>query len=64
MIERGIELTPRPKYPWAKLEVGDSILVETQDDARVGQMWALRHGRRFESRKQKDGSGWRVRRKA
>jgi hypothetical protein len=53
-----------PVRPWRTLEVGQAVMMATLDSAKAGLVWARRHGRIFTREKQKDGSGWLVRRKA
>lgn len=53
----------RPPFrPWRHLEIGQAVLMEAQAAAKAGVDWAKRHGRIFTRKKQKDGSGWLVRR--
>lgn len=55
----------RPPFrPWRFLEVGQAVTMPTMAAAKAGVAWAKRHGRRFVREKQKDGSGWLVRREA
>lgn len=55
----------RPPFrPWRHLEIGQAVVIEAMDAAKAGVAWAKRHGRKFTREKQKDGSGWMVRRKA
>lgn len=55
----------RPPFrPWRHLEIGQAVVMEAQAAAKAGVAWAKRHGRKFVREKQKDGSGWLVRRKA
>lgn len=55
----------RPPFrPWRTLEIGQAVLMDAQAAAKAGVAWAKRHGRLFTREKQKDGSGWLVRRKA
>jgi len=53
-----------PHLPWHRLEPGDSVLVQTPEDAGAGREWARRHARAFVVAKQPDSTGWRVWRKA
>jgi hypothetical protein len=70
-IDRGIPL-PEPRHhggrkpatPWNLLEVGDSVLLATEDAAKNAKAWAERNGRTFTRAKQPDGTGWRIWRKA
>ena len=68
-IDRGIPIPPsdprkkgRPlKWQWDLLEVGDSTMVESANQARTASLWASRNGRRFISAKQAAAPlGWRV----
>ncbi len=53
----------RPAFrPWRHLEVGQSAVMTCVSAAKAGVAWARRHGRVFVREKQKDGSGWLVRR--
>jgi hypothetical protein len=53
----------RPPFrPWRHLEIGQAVLMDAQAAAKAGVDWAKRHGRIFTRKKQKDGSGWLVRR--
>jgi hypothetical protein len=55
----------RPAFrPWRALEVGQSAVMPCMSAAKAGVDWAKRHGRIFTRKKQKDGSGWLVRREA
>jgi len=55
----------RPPFrPWRHLEIGQVALMTTLGAAKAGLAWARAHGRVFTREKQKDGSGWLVRRKA
>jgi hypothetical protein len=53
-----------PIRPWRFLEVGQGAIMPTMAAAKAGVAWAKRHGRLFVREKQKDGTGWMVRRKA
>lgn len=70
-IEKGIEpeqFGGRTNYPFAEMEVGDSILIETGSGWKLQKraqtaayIHAKRHGRKFMSRMQEDGLRiWRV----
>jgi hypothetical protein len=66
-IDRDIPAPPSARrvgrplaWPWDRLEVGDSVLLTSEDVAKTGQIWAERHGRRFIRQKQTDGTGWRL----
>ena len=50
------------KYPWNKMEVGDSIIAPNLGAARSGQQYGKRHGMKFSARKLSDGSyrTWRI----
>lgn len=57
--------TGRPPFrPWRSLEVGDAVVMPDQAPAKAGVEWAKRHGWIFSRKKQRDGSGWLVWRKA
>jgi hypothetical protein len=73
VIEKGIPFPPlsyrkgggRPlKYPWHTLAVGDSVLLTCEATARAGANWGKRHWWIVAVEKQRDGSGWRLWRKA
>ena len=52
-----------PKYPWAKIRLGRSIIVPGAVLRTLGpaaRQWASRHGRRF--RLSTEGSGVKIRR--
>lgn len=54
-----------PVWPWRFLRIGDAVLVPTQGSARAGARWARKNcGWIFSRKKQRDGSGWLVRREA
>ena len=62
-IEKGIPIPPKRggmKYPWNKLEVGDSFI--GGKDALTTSLYGKRLGMVFASRKQADGTYriWRV----
>lgn len=52
----------RSKYPWAKLQVGDSVLVVTDDAVRAAYAFAKRHGVTFICRRDETGAArvWRI----
>jgi TusA-related sulfurtransferase len=62
-IEKGIPIGPRSrasatKYPFEKMEVGDSFEVETNSPTGVAtgaRQWAERHGMVFTTRRTKKG---------
>lgn len=66
VIEKGIHI-PKPKrgskYPFAQMEVGDSICGEGKARGRrllnCAKGWGARHGVKFRQRKQDDG-GYRI----
>ena len=69
-IDKGIPLPPAANrgrrssaWPWATLEVGDSVLL-SEYAAKTAEQWAQRNGRVFTRQKQPDGSGYRLWRKA
>lgn len=52
-----------PVRPWRFLRIGDAILVPTQGSARHGIRWARKaYGWVLTRKKQRDGSGWLVKR--
>jgi hypothetical protein len=54
-----------PIRPWRFLEVGEAILVPTAGSARKGARWVWKkYGWTLSRKKQRDGSGWLVRRVA
>lgn len=70
-IEKGIPIPPipeyrarsgrPPKYNWADLEIGDSVLVPSQAVARTAGNYAAVHRLVFTIAKQTRGKrGWRV----
>jgi hypothetical protein len=57
----------RPPYrppirPWRFMAIGEAILVPTQGAARAGARWVRKYGWILSRKKQRDGSGWLVRR--
>ena len=60
-IEKGIEVPQyRAKYPFKKMEVGDSFFSET-DACSSAYMYGKRNGKRFLIRKEGDGFRvWRI----
>lgn len=72
-IERGVPMPRRgcglfgrpPKYPWLAMETGDSFLVTGISRPSISRMacaFGRRHGLKFATRKQPDGSirVWRI----
>jgi hypothetical protein len=64
LARKGRPVGRPPFRPWRHLEIGQAVLMEAQAAAKAGVAWAKRHGRIFTREKQKDGTGWLVRRKA
>jgi len=60
-IEKGIEIPDGwSKYPFSKMEVGDSFFVKTKS-GKSAYMYSKRHGMRFTVRKEGDGFRiWRI----
>ena len=50
------------KYPWHKMEIGDSILVPSVTAVASGHQYGKRHGMKFNARKLSDGTHriWRI----
>ena len=42
-------------YPWAEMEVGDSILVTKASGRVAGRSWGIRHNAKFTSRATENG---------
>jgi len=70
-IDKGLAIPPtqrrggRPLASrWDTLEVGDSVLLDSEHRAKTAEQWAQRNGRVFTRQKQPDGSGYRLWRKA
>lgn len=67
-IERGIPVPSARgaliKYPWAEMEVGDSLFFPAGNHPSVSAIsgqWATRHGRKFTTRKVDGGVRvWRI----
>jgi hypothetical protein len=60
-IEKDVPIPPgnyrnggRPllRYGWPRLEIGDSVVVDTMAAAKSAREWGMRHGCKFVVRKQ------------